>query len=80
MTLFDRIQTPIRGVYEMLVRRGVTVSPKPFAIGVRVELPQEQIDRAQYGRFAGNPLLGAASFRVTRRAESGAHTETVAGA
>lgn len=58
-----------RDVYEMLGRRGVEIKAKPFAIGVRLELPQEQIDQAQYGRWARNPKLGAASFRLTRRAE-----------
>ena len=60
-----------RDVYEMLAAEGVTLTPKPFAVGVRLELPQAAIDRAQYGRFAGSPLLGAASFRLTRREEDG---------
>ncbi len=60
-----------RDVYEMLVEQGVTLEPKPFAVGVRLEIPQIAIDRAQYGRFAGSPLLGAASFRLTRREENG---------
>jgi uncharacterized FAD-dependent dehydrogenase len=47
------------------------LQPKPFAVGVRLEIPQSAIDRAQYGRFAGSPLLGAASFRLTRREENG---------
>jgi uncharacterized FAD-dependent dehydrogenase len=60
-----------RDVYEALAAAGVALAAKPFAVGVRLELPQAAIDRAQYGRFAGNPLLGAASFRLTRRAEKG---------
>lgn len=60
-----------RDVYTMLSNKGVTLHPKPFAVGVRLEIPQAGIDRAQYGRFAGNPLLGAASFRLTRREENG---------
>jgi uncharacterized FAD-dependent dehydrogenase len=60
-----------RDVYEMLAERGVALQPKPFAVGVRLEIPQSAIDRAQYGRFAGSPLLGAASFRLTRREEDG---------
>ena len=59
-----------RDVYAMLERRGVAMQPKPFAVGVRLELPQAAINRAQYGRFAGDPRLGAASFRLTRRAEA----------
>ncbi len=60
-----------RDVYAMLAAQGVALQPKPFAVGVRLEIPQTAIDRAQYGRFAGNPLLGAASFRLTRREEDG---------
>lgn len=60
-----------RDVYEMLANRGVALQPKPFAVGVRLEIPQSAIDRAQYGRFAGSPLLGPASFRLTRREEEG---------
>ena len=56
-----------RDVYAMLHRDGVALSPKPFAVGVRVELPQEQIDVSQFGRAAGHPRLGAAGFRLTRR-------------
>lgn len=58
-----------RDVYRMLQRCGVTLEPKAFAIGVRVELPQEAIDRAQWGEWAGHPRLGAASFWLTRREE-----------
>ncbi|NCA82590.1 MAG: FAD-binding protein [Opitutae bacterium] len=63
-----------RDVHALLARRGVTLQPKPFAVGVRLEIPQAAIDRAQHGRFAGNPLLGAASFRLTRREENGARS------
>ena len=56
-----------RDVHDLLARRGVALQPKPFAVGLRLEIPQAAIDRAQYGRFAENPLLGAASFRLTRR-------------
>lgn len=60
-----------RDFYEMLGATGVALTAKPFAVGVRLELPQAAIDRAQYGKWAGNPLLGAASFRLTRREEPG---------
>ena len=60
-----------RDVYDLLLAAGIELAVKPFAVGVRLELPQAAIDRAQYGRLAGSPLLGAASFRLTRREESG---------
>lgn len=53
-----------RDTYAMLDSRKVAVEPKAFAIGVRIEHPQELIDRAQYGEFAGHPKLGAADYAV----------------
>ncbi len=53
-----------RDTYAMLARRGVAISAKPFAVGVRIEHPQELIDKAQYGSFAGHPLLGAADYAL----------------
>lgn len=49
----------------MLLNRGAEISPKPFAIGVRIEHLQRMIDECQYGKFAGNPKLGAADYRLT---------------
>ncbi len=56
-----------RDVYEMLADTGVPLESKAFAIGVRIEIPQYRIDRAQWGNYAGHPRLGAASFRLTRK-------------
>lgn len=60
-----------RDVYDLLITAGIELTVKPFAVGVRLELPQIAIDHAQYGRFAGSPILGPASFRLTRREETG---------
>ena len=61
-----------RDVYRHLAAAGVALSPKPFAVGVRIEVPQPQIDASQYGQAAGHPRLGAASFRLTRRPDGDA--------
>lgn len=53
-----------RDTYEMLSNRGVFLSAKPFAIGVRIEHPQDFIDEAQYGVYAKHPKLRAADYRV----------------
>ncbi|MCC8426918.1 NAD(P)/FAD-dependent oxidoreductase [Mucilaginibacter sp. UR6-11] len=37
-----------RDVFEMLRRQGILIEAKAFALGVRIEHPQEIIDRAQY--------------------------------
>ena len=60
-----------RDVYHLLATTGVPLEAKPFAVGVRLELPQQTINRGQYGRHAEHPHLGAASFRLTRRPENG---------
>ena len=60
-----------RDTYAMLRSRGAALEPKPFALGVRIEHPQEMIDRAQYGPFAGHPALGAASYALTAKAPDG---------
>jgi len=54
-----------RDVYDLLVRAGVALEAKAFALGVRVEHPQPLIDAIQYGRDAGHPDLPAAAYRLT---------------
>ena len=49
-----------RDVFELLSQRGVPMKRKTFAMGVRIEHLQVDIDRALYGPATGNPALGAA--------------------
>lgn len=59
-----------RDTFEMLYRRGVPMDKKAFAVGLRIQHPQELINLSQYGRKeAGN--LGAASYKLTRQTSSG---------
>jgi len=60
-----------RDTFEMLHRRGVFIEAKPFSIGLRIEHPQSLIDRARYGDDAGNPLLGAADYKLVHHASNG---------
>lgn len=53
-----------RDVYEMLYTLGVQLEQKPFAMGVRIEHPQDVINRIQYGRSYGHPKLPAAYYRL----------------
>ncbi|MDA8427882.1 MAG: FAD-dependent oxidoreductase [Geobacteraceae bacterium] len=53
-----------RDTYELLDRRDVPLERKPFAMGLRVEHPQELIDRIQYGS-ARHPNLPVADYAVT---------------
>jgi uncharacterized protein len=59
-----------RDTYEMLFGKGVSIAPKPFSIGVRIEHLQSMIDEAQYGSFAGHPRLGAADYLLTTRSRA----------
>ena len=54
-----------RDTYRMLHKNGVFMENKPFAIGARIEHPREDIDRMQYGKYAGNKNLGAATYSLT---------------
>jgi uncharacterized FAD-dependent dehydrogenase len=60
-----------RDTFEMLHRRAVFIEAKPFSIGFRIEHPQGVIDRARWGRHAGDPLLGAADYRLVHHASNG---------
>ncbi|HEY0194796.1 MAG TPA: NAD(P)/FAD-dependent oxidoreductase, partial [Kofleriaceae bacterium] len=53
-----------RDVHELLLRAGVRLEAKPFAMGVRIEHPQPLIDRIQYGRAVGHPALPAAAYKL----------------
>ncbi|MGL5345955.1 MAG: NAD(P)/FAD-dependent oxidoreductase [Peptostreptococcaceae bacterium] len=53
-----------RDTYKMLHKRGVRIIQKPFAIGARIEHPQELINKSQYKEFYDHPRLGAADYRL----------------
>ena len=57
-----------RDTYRMLHAAGVSLAAKPFAIGVRAEMPQSRLNVAQYGKWATHPKLGPATFSLTRKA------------
>jgi len=60
-----------RDTFTMLHERGVFMEAKPFSIGYRIEHPQGVIDRARFGPNAGNPLLGAADYKLVHHASNG---------
>jgi uncharacterized FAD-dependent dehydrogenase len=53
-----------RDTYAMLLRRGVPMVPKAFQMGVRIEHPQETVNRIQYGRHRLEDRLGAADYSL----------------
>lgn len=54
-----------RDTFEMLLHRGAALEPKPFAVGVRIEHRQSDVDAAQYRRYAGHPGLPASSYKLS---------------
>ncbi len=60
-----------RDVFEMLRDREVAMERKTFAMGVRIEHLQADIDRALYGLAAGNPALGAAPYKLSEHLPGG---------
>ena len=60
-----------RDTFEMLHARGVYMEAKPFSIGFRIEHPQSVIDACRFGKSAGNPILGAADYKLVHHAANG---------
>jgi uncharacterized FAD-dependent dehydrogenase len=60
-----------RDTFQMLFDRGVYVEAKSFSIGFRIEHPQSLIDRSRFGKNAGNPLLGAADYKLVHHCTNG---------
>ena len=60
-----------RDVFKMLLNAGICLTQKPFSMGVRIEHLQSDIDRCQYGAFAGHPALGAADYKLSKRFPDG---------
>jgi uncharacterized FAD-dependent dehydrogenase len=60
-----------RDTFEMLHEQGVFMEAKPFSVGFRIEHPQSLIDKARLGPNAGNPLLGAADYKLVHHAANG---------
>ena len=58
-----------RDTFEMLHSIGISMEAKPFAMGVRIEHLQKDIDKAQYG--CENPVLPPADYKLVRHLDDG---------
>lgn len=58
-----------RDIYHLCHDRGIELQMKSFAMGVRVEHPQELIDRIQYHGNSRNELLPAASYNLVKQVD-----------
>lgn len=53
-----------RDIFELLEQKGISIEPKPFALGVRIEHPQSLIDTIQYSCQVRDPYLPPASYSI----------------
>ena len=58
-----------RDTFEMLHGLGIPMEPKPFAMGVRIEHKQTDIDLSQYGKT--DPVLPPADYKLVEHLEEG---------
>ena len=60
-----------RDTFAMLKEIGVPMEPKPFAVGVRIEHRQSDMDAAQYKQAAGHPGLPPTSYKLAYHTSAG---------
>lgn len=65
-----------RDTFHMLRQTGLTMTQKPFAVGVRIEHNQHLIDQTQYGQAAGHPNLPPAEYKLACPLSSGRNLYT----
>ncbi len=58
-----------RDIYELLQKKRIDLEIKSFAVGVRVEHPQELIDRIQYHGSTRGEFLPAASYNLAKQVD-----------
>jgi hypothetical protein len=56
-----------RKTFEMLAKNGVSLEQKPFSMGVRIEHPQELINKNQYGKFYKEKILPQAEYKLSEK-------------
>lgn len=59
-----------RDIFHLLHNRGILIEAKSFALGVRVEHPQEIIDQLQYHCQTRSPYLSPASYSLVQQIEN----------
>ena len=60
-----------RDTVEMLLNAGLRMQKKAFSVGVRIEHPQELINKAMFGSFWNDPRLGAANYKFANHPPHG---------
>lgn len=60
-----------RDTFELILKKGIFVEPKPFSVGVRIEHSRNSVDYSLYGEHAGNPLLPVGEYQLAHRMKDG---------
>ena len=60
-----------RDTFAMLRDAGIPMEPKPFAVGVRIEHRQSDMDAQQYKQYAGHPSLPPTAFKLSAHTAAG---------
>ena len=64
-----------RQMYEHIYESGISIMPKPFSVGFRIEHLRKDIDEAMYGRFAEHKNLKSAEYQLSyREGDRGVYT------
>jgi uncharacterized FAD-dependent dehydrogenase len=59
-----------RDIFELLLAKNISIEAKPFALGVRVEHPQQIIDAVQYHCLFRGEYLPPASYSLVHQSDS----------
>ena len=65
--LFLAVGHSARDTFATLSKSGVSMTAKPFSVGVRIEHLQSDIDKALYGDFCGHPCLPKGEYALSCR-------------
>lgn len=60
-----------RDTFQMIYDAGVYIEAKPFSVGFRIEHEQSMVDACRWGPNAGNPILGAADYKLVHHCKNG---------
>lgn len=60
-----------RDTVEMLFSHGIKMEKKAFSVGVRIEHPQEMINKALFGKYWNDKRLGAANYKFANHPPHG---------
>lgn len=60
-----------RDTFKQLHARGIVMTQKSFAVGLRIEHTQEMINQIQYAGFADHPALSAADYQMVVHLKNG---------